>query len=254
MKQILVLGDSHARIFEEPAFQRLEDCRFEVLAARGASAYGLRNLRSVTQAYTRFKKALDESEASEVIILIGAVDTDFLIWHRAKLGNCGIQRFTEESVSAYCRFLLEVSPQRRVICISAPLPTIADSRKWGGAVNSGRAVAATRLERTNLTLHFNREVQAFCDREGIEYLMLDDQSLGPGGEVRKSLLSSNPADHHYDSRAYAALIAQNLGRIRAFGINFPGAELDETGTLDLRERVIPPAHIPGVRHCAQGQR
>jgi hypothetical protein len=84
----------------------------------------------------------------------------------------------DRAIASYSRFLLEVAASFEVVCVSTPLPTIQDGNDWGDVANARREVTATLVERTTLTLQFNRQMRAFCTQHHIRYIMLDDVSLG----------------------------------------------------------------------------
>lgn len=214
MKHILVLGDSHTPIFHHPLFrQAFPTLTFEVVTVIGATASGLENPNTKTQAYPIFKKALTYTSADTVIVMLGEVDTGFVIWYRAQKYQESVAAMAERAISSYSKFLLEVAAQARVICISTPLPTIQDGNDWGEIANARREVTATQRERTDLTLQFNRQMQTFCDTHGICHVMLDDASLGPNGLVKEALMNRNANDHHYAPDVYAGLLTERLSGI-----------------------------------------
>ncbi|OIQ77288.1 hypothetical protein GALL_410220 [mine drainage metagenome] len=211
MKEILVLGDSHTPIFNHPSFrERFPELRFNVVTVIGATASGLENPNTRTQAYPIFRQALEKSSAAKVIVMLGEVDTGFVIWYRANKYQESVSAMKDRAVASYSRFLLEVAERFEVVCISTPLPTISDDNDWGEVANARREVTATQLERTALTLEFNREMQAFCERHGLAYLMLDEVSLGEEGVVRSGLLNRDPNNHHYDPDTYSGFLIDHL--------------------------------------------
>lgn len=214
MKEILVLGDSHTPIFNHPAFkQGFPGLVFNVVTVIGATASGLENPNTKTQAYPIFKEALRQSAAQKVIIMLGEVDTGFVIWYRARKYLESVSAMTDKAISSYSRFLQEVSERFNVVCISTPLPTIQDGNNWGDVANARREIATTQAERTALTLHFNQKMQAFCQQRGICYIMLDNVSLGEGDVVTRELLNSNPNDHHYEPNIYSRLLIEHLAGV-----------------------------------------
>ena len=210
-EEILVLGDSHSPVFNHPSFgETFRDYCFKVVTVIGATASGLENPNTKTQAYPIFKQALGQSSASKVIVMLGEVDTGFVIWYRAHKYRESVTAMMERAIASYSNFLLEVAAQREVICISTPLPTIKDGNDWGEVANLRREVTATQVERTALTLQFNRAMQAFCRQHGFRYIMLDEDSIGDNGVVSDLLLNRDPTDHHYDQDRYAGLLTGKL--------------------------------------------
>jgi len=211
MQEILVLGDSHTPIFNHPLFkERFPKLFFNVLTVIGATASGLENPNSKTMAYPIFREAVEQSAAQQVIIMLGEVDTGFVIWYRAQKYRESVATMMAKAVASYSRFLLELSERFKVVCISTPLPTIQDGNDWGDIANARREVTASQVERTALTLEFNRIMQGFCLQNGIRYIMLDDVSLGDGGIVKADLLNSDSSNHHYDAEQYSRLLVEGL--------------------------------------------
>lgn len=211
MREILVLGDSHSPIFSHPSFTKFfpEFC-FNVVYVIGATASGLENPNTKTQAYPIFNDALNRSTAEKVIVMLGEVDTGFVIWYRAQKYQESVSLMRDRAINSYSKFLLEVSARFHVVCISTPLPTIQDNNDWGDVANARREVKATQLERTALTLEFNQKMQAFCLQQNISYIMLDNMCVSKFGMIRKELVNRNPNDHHYDPDAYSVLLIEGL--------------------------------------------
>ncbi len=211
MQEILVLGDSHSPIFNHPLFrEKFPNRCFNVLTVIGATASGLENPNSTTQAYPVFSEAVRQTAARQIIVMLGEVDTGFVIWYRAQKYQESVAAMMDKAVASYSRFLTELKMRFEVVCISTPLPTIQDGNDWGDIANARREVTASQVERTALTLEFNRIMQAFCRQNDIRYIMLDDLSLGDGGIVKADLLNSDCSDHHYDAEQYSRLLVEGL--------------------------------------------
>ncbi len=72
MQEILVLGDSHSPVFNHPLFKNtFPDLSFNVVTVIGATASGLENPNSTTQAYPIFRDAVKNSTAKQVIVMLG---------------------------------------------------------------------------------------------------------------------------------------------------------------------------------------
>ncbi|MCK9398207.1 MAG: SGNH/GDSL hydrolase family protein, partial [Methylobacter sp.] len=211
MQEILVLGDSHTPIFNHPLFkEKFPHLFFNVLTVIGATASGLENPNSTTKAYPIFRKAARNSTAKHVIIMLGEVDTGFVIWYRAQKYREPVAAMLDKAIASYSGFLAELKTRFEVVCISTPLPTIQDNNDWGDVANARREVTASQLERTALTLEFNGIMRGFCTQNGIRYVMLDDLSLGEHGIVKNGLRNSDCNDHHYDSEQYSRLLVEGL--------------------------------------------
>ncbi|RQR27343.1 SGNH/GDSL hydrolase family protein [Burkholderia sp. Bp9143] len=209
--EILVLGDSHVLVFNSAHMtQAFPDHHFDVVEVPGATVSGLPNPNAVTGAKPKFDEATGSSKARKVIVMIGEVDTGFVIWYRAQKYGASVDEMTQLALGNYQQLLLELRERFDVACISTPLPTIRDGADWGEVANLRKEITATQRERTKLTLAFNSAMQVFCAGKGIAYLMLDQDSLGGDGVVKVSLLNTDPRDHHYDPKEHAGMIAPLL--------------------------------------------
>ena len=211
MQDILILGDSHSPIFNHPLFkEKFPNLVFNVLTVIGATASGLENPNSTTQAYPVFREAVRQTAAKQIIVMLGEVDTGFVIWYRAQKYQESVAALMDKAIASYSRFLSELNRSFEVVCISTPLPTIQDDNDWGDIANARREVTASQVERTALTLEFNRIMQEFCLQNDIRYIMLDNLSLGDSGIVKAELLNSDCNNHHYDSEQYSRLLVEGL--------------------------------------------
>jgi hypothetical protein len=183
---------------------------FNVVAIGGATASGLENPNSKTQAAPTFMDAMKKSDARTLIVLLGEVDTGFVIWYRAEKYQASVSEMLGSALASYQEFLMLLKDGRQVICLSAPLPTIVDGREWGEVANARKDVRASQAERTALTIRFNEGMRSFCARNGIAYLNFDHESIGKDGLVDAKLLNSNPLDHHYEPRAYMDMMIPKL--------------------------------------------
>jgi hypothetical protein len=206
-KEVLALGDSHAGVFSSTHMAAaFPDHRFTVVAVAGATVSGLPNPNTRTQTTRRFRAALKKSAARMAIVMLGEVDTGFVIWRRAEKYASPVEDMLQLALKSYQDLLLLVSGKFQAVCVSAPLPTIRDGANWGTVANARKDVTATQLERTALTCAFNQSMNGFCDSRSIPYLMLDPCSMGEDGLVKDALLNSDPNNHHYDATAHARLI------------------------------------------------
>jgi hypothetical protein len=209
---VFVLGDSHAAVFYDWQFDlRFPNLVFFVTSVNGATASGLENPNSATQAYKVFENVLARRHpAKRYVLLLGEVDTGFVIWHRAQKNGAPVDEMLTQALDRYSRFIMKVKVLGDVTVVSAPLPTIPDKSSCGEIANLRKEVKASQYERTHLTLTFNQRVRNFCDANGVHFLNLDCDSLGSDGLVKKELLHSNPCNHHYDVERYAQLLTQRL--------------------------------------------
>jgi hypothetical protein len=210
-EEILVLGDSHANVFKNKHIEeQFKNHFFNVIAVGGATISGLENPNSKTQALATFRKEIKKSKARTIIVLLGEVDTGFVIWHKSEKYKTNVSDMLDMAVQNYKDFLQQLSSTHRVICISTPLPTIKDEQDWGEIANARKDVKATQWQRTKITVQFNNIMEDFCNKTDIVYLSFDKESLNEKGLVHDSLLNPNPNDHHYDKDKYAEMIVHKI--------------------------------------------
>ncbi len=138
---------------------------------------GLVNPNATTQAMPRYIEALASTKADTVIVMLGEVDTGFVIWYRSQKYNTPVSDMLQRALDNYKIFISDIAKTFKVICISAPLPTIRDGADWGAVANLRKEVKATQAERTELTLTFNKYMEGFCRESSVVYPSLDEQSL-----------------------------------------------------------------------------
>lgn len=210
-EEIIVIGDSHANVFNHNLF--LHDFPgyvFSVCSVGGATVSGLENPNSKTQALPLFINCVKKSKAKIIILLLGEVDTGFVIWYRAEKYKTQVSKYLDKAWDNYQQLLSMLSKTHQVVCISTPLPTIRDGQDWGEIANARKNVKATQLQRTKLTIEFNNGMRNFCEKNTITYLSFDEEAIGKDGLVNSSLLSENPNDHHYAMNVYAEIIITKL--------------------------------------------
>ena len=193
--------------------------RFRAEALAGATASGLQNPNSATRSQAIFAKRLRRAKRwQHVLIQLGEVDCGFVIWHRAERHGLSVEEQLEQTLDSYQTFLEGIARTgfAGVIVLSVPLPTIDDTRsEWRGQVaNLRKEVTATKLERTNLTLRFNSQLQARCLLLGIDFVDVTTGHLDPlTGLIDKRFLRRTQVNHHLAQGPYAELISEQLGRL-----------------------------------------
>ncbi|MCH6257176.1 hypothetical protein MLD52_11510 [Puniceicoccaceae bacterium K14] len=211
-QRILVLGDSHARVFNHNDAD-IPGYWFDTVAVGGATVSGLKNPNSVTQAMPIFGNAIETSNAKVCITLLGEVDTGFVIWYRSKKYNINVNEMLDQAVRNYIEFTKNISRSKHVVIVSCPLPTIQDNQDWGEIANLRKEVTATQKERTDLTIEFNSRMESFAEDNGISFINLDSVSLNEAGVIKSELLNSNKYNHHYDRKAYVAMLLPRMEEI-----------------------------------------
>lgn len=213
--RILVIGDSHVRVFEHwRLLWEFPRTRFDVVYVPGSTAYGIANRASQTGAYTAFSAALASQAHDLVIVNLGEVDTAYTLWRTSERSGKSIQALMPLAVRNYCRFLTEIQKKHPVVVLSACLPTLADHADANDDVARVRStVKASQQERTALALAFNARVALFCAEHAIAYLNCAPAALGPNGVVRDEWVNQKQLDHHYARAPYARWLVGALKQL-----------------------------------------
>lgn len=225
-ENILVLGDSHARVFgvsHARIFKKrflktlLFQKKFFVFSVLGATISGIENPNSKTQSRNIFRSAIEKykGKVNKCIVLLGEVDTGFVLWHKHENDGTDINELLNLTVEKYARFLKEIDDAgMQVIVISAPLPTIKDDCAWGEVADLRKNIKADQLTRTKLTVQFNSIVNQICSEYSFVYLSMDDISLNKKtGLVKKIFRNISKKDHHYNRFIYSLALYFKLKRI-----------------------------------------
>lgn len=211
-RRLLVLGDSHVRVFEHWLFLlALPRTHFVVIHIRGGTAIGIANLGSVSGARERFEEALAAGPWDGVLVCLGEVDTAFTLWERSRTTGRPVPILTDRALTNYLNFLETVRRDHDLIVLAATLPTLTDLGDTDDEDLKLRArVPVDQRARTDLTLEFNRRVAAWCAEHGVPHLDSTPDALGPNGLVDPRWTVRHRPDHHYARLPFARWLIRAL--------------------------------------------
>ena len=209
---VLCLGDSHVAVMNHV---RVPGVWFRAKPVSGATASGVRNPQSTSQAMATFEKLLAHAPRwQEILLDLGEVDCGFLIWHRAKRRGLGVEEQLEHTLDTYAAFIADVAARgfKRTSVLSVALPTIGDDpSEWGEVASLRRVVTASQSERTELTLRYNELLRDRCDALGVPFIDATSGHRNPvSGLVDASFLRDSHHDHHLADGPYSRLIEREL--------------------------------------------
>lgn len=199
MGRILILGDSHAKAFEGIFPQGMH-----VVSVQGATAYGINNPDSMSQAALLFRKAIRTKD--RVFCGVGETDCNTLIWQRAFNRGCPPEEELEVAIGRYLDFAKEVSTTNSFGFL-AVLPTPFFQRD----IPSDYGIkTVSREEVWYLTQTFNTRLRRYAEENDHDYLDINDRVL-ENGVINPRFVSSNDS-HHLDFSATAPLWREELER------------------------------------------
>jgi len=219
--RILVLGDSHAGVFEylfdhDLLPPHLLNCDI----VGGATAYGLNNDHSVTGAFLKYQHALRRFfEYDVVIVMLGEVDCSFALWHRASQRGEPVAAQIPRAIQGICRLLdwgQAEYPQRRFVLAGSILPTIKDYQITEQEFALRRQNPMTQRERTALVLRFNEALAELAALRRLPYIDITAETLdSASGVVGDQFLVEQGIDHHQSQARTAPLWTARLERVLA---------------------------------------
>jgi len=212
-----IVGDSHVSAFRNASHRGLIDYPCKITDVGGATAVGLRNPNSLTDAIGHFKKALLPPAVGTIpVIQIGEVDCGFVIWYRSARYNESVAIQLEQAVAAYFAFVntLIASGHNAIVISGATLPTIMDGQDWSEIANARREVTATLVQRTDLTLLYNEKLRVGAEVRGLPFIDIAHYVLDTKTHTISDFFRHpDLADHHLDPDKAGALWATELNRV-----------------------------------------
>jgi len=201
--KILCCGDSHIGVFSY-CNRRQNKFVFDVCMVGGATAQGVVNPNSKTDALKIYEKKIKSTRSDKILIMLGEVDCGFVIWVRSKKYNINIDDQINISVNNLFTFVDNIIATKNytnkdIIICGSILPTIKDNTDKKILAGARSEVDVSQLERTKKTIEYNNLLKINCHKYGYNYIEIVDDILGKDGIVKDEFLNSNPNDHHLDN-------------------------------------------------------
>lgn len=209
--KVLLLGDSHCGIFEYCFDQGLlvpHWINCEIVA--GATAYGLLNENSTTQAWAKFDCALKRfRDFDAVVIMLGECDCSYALWRKAENLGVAPEALIETSLSGIRKLVARIRDgsrgNQRILVAGAPLPTVDDSSAPIQDNELRREIGASQVRRTELVLTFNARLEMLARELRVGYFDLTVQTMNPATGLVDRRLVGRAGDHHLSHPASAPL-------------------------------------------------
>ena len=200
-KTIHCIGDSHTAVFVYLSKNRmLRNTRFRFCIVPGATASGIPNPGSKTQAGPIFKSYLKNvSNKDHILLCLGEVDANYVIWYRSKKYGDHVDSQFKRAVNNYYNLLsdLKTKRQKHIIVCSVALPTVKDGQVITPITALRNQVSANIRKRTDLTIRFNRKLREYCKSHRIIFLDIEKKTLNKSTMlVDERFLNPDKNDHH----------------------------------------------------------
>lgn len=214
LSHITCIGDSHVWVLDHLAEHGapLEHTELAVTGVGGATAFGLANPNSTTNALEVFRQVVADQDARTVLLMLGEIDCGFLAWLRADRDGTSVEQQLAASFERYHRFVDELAQRAAtVLVVTVPPPTVPDYSTWGGLDNARRRVTASLRERTDATRTYNGWIRKLG---GVRVVDVEHECLDPStGLVRDALRRADPLDHHLNWDVFAPVMRDGLVRL-----------------------------------------
>ncbi|MFL1455761.1 hypothetical protein ACJO5Y_15105 [Marinobacter sp. GN3S48] len=213
-KKVLILGDSHSQYFSYANFFENHQVFFSTVY--GATASGLYNERSKTNARDKFLFNLANINPELVILCLGEVDVGFLAWKKRSLNGEDIFSRLSKALLNIKKYALELAQSvEKVIVLSVPLPTVQDGVDRSLSVPDNRvqreSVYASYKERIGATKLFNEQMDyVLASIENVRFINLDPLIMNAQGRLKPEILKRDPSDHHYNPIGFCSVLEKNL--------------------------------------------
>ncbi len=215
--KIHCIGDSHAEIFHFISDNYIwKRTKYDFCIVHGATALGLANPRSTTNAFHIFSKYLENIGREDVALFcLGEVDCGFVIWYQAAKKGISVREQFNESLENYQKLVIRTAKiARNILILSTPLPTISDNQVWGEVAHARSEVRASLRERTDLTLRYNEALRDFSAKNDFTFIDMQKFTLNPKSNLIDSyFLNADPLNHHLSVEKTAPYIYQELKKI-----------------------------------------
>jgi hypothetical protein len=218
MSRLVCVGDSHAEIFYKTRNRYASLKNTLVLSVAGATNMGIKNPHSKTKARPKIDAFLEKNlnKSDTLVFLMGEVDCGFVIWYRKEKYNDTLESQFNESINNYFDLILSYKDKcNSIIVCDVPPPTIGDNLKnKGNVANKRLGIKATQLERTKLSMRYNKMISEFCEKNGFKYLKYMDGLLNENGVVDAKYMNHDPSNHHLNNDKFSIVLGKKLNKVK----------------------------------------
>ena len=203
-KNLLVFGDSHARVFEYMK-TKIDDVNITPFVIGSSSARGTINEKSVSGFFKKFNDFVNEpnnlNKYDYISIMVGEIDCCSLIWDQSKKKKTSIEEQLKISTDNLFEFIekhvCNYFPPEKIIICGSILPVIKDGVVLSG--NIRKRNKSTQKEKTDLTIKFNNILKDFSENKNMNYIDIVDDTIGENGLIDDKWLDVDIYEHHLPS-------------------------------------------------------
>ena len=201
--KILVIGDSHSKIFNQYSGNEFE---FTVKAVDGATVRGAINPNTTTNSLNIFRECLQEyTNFDKIFIVLGEVDCGYLIWYKFLYEDLDPQEQMKESIGKLKQFtqneIIQYFSPNNIFLISSTPPVIENNVNPKFLAGARSKVTTPIEDRLKLTLDYNQSLNQMAKELKCHYLDITPHILDYQiKRVKKEWLREDPNDHHLNHK------------------------------------------------------
>jgi len=212
------IGDSHAGVFNYYRSHRVfNNTVFKVFSIGGATASGINNYNSETNARRYFDRYLKCTKKNHTLLFsLGEVDCDYVLWMKFKKDHTSIDYQLYNAVNNYIKFLDHIKHigYENIIVYSVPYPTIKKNESHSLVSKIRKNANIGIKKRTDLTIKFNHLIKKYCKNYGITYLDIARTLLNvKTGLIDDKYINPDMLDHHLYEKEIIPLITKYLNKL-----------------------------------------
>lgn len=217
---VLFFGDSHATFYIKLGANKIQnDVKFDVCSVRGASAQGVVNPNSKTNALSvyrnRIKKYKNNNDNDYFAIMLGEVDCGFVVWYRAKKYNQTIHEQIKLAVDNLEEFLKnnveKLFSEDKIVVVGATLPTIKDNTDKKFLKGARSDVDTSLRDRIDCTFEYNKQLSVMAKNNNYLYFDISDETFDQKNYcVFPQFLNKDPYNHHFDGHSVAPIFVDKF--------------------------------------------
>lgn len=199
--KLIVFGDSHIEMYRPFVT--------DLCAVAGATAYGLINENSVTNAKGQFTSFITSTSSNYIISCLGEVDCNSLVWKKRE--TMSWKDLVKESIDRYINFLSQFSCKFIVSCV--PLPPV---ELYNVPPFSTKPAQPFRIQvdwdkrlRTDIVNYFNLSMFNLCKQNDIFFLDFTEETKNNSGLLNMDF-AINSNNTHLDPIKMKSIIYKKL--------------------------------------------
>ena len=215
--KFLVCGDSHSKVLKY-ASTKQNTYKFEVCVIPGATAYGIRNPKSISNSYEKIRHFVSGKKTNKIIICLGEIDCAWLIWVKSKQNNISVKKQIKIHIDRLISFINDVLvkeykyKKNNIILMCPTLPAQKNIHKYNRFKGLEKPLIEKNQKiRTNKTILYNNILKMQCNLYGYKYMDITNGLINKNGVIKNEYKTGG--DFHLNKKTSYKLWINKLNKI-----------------------------------------